>query len=84
MKRLTPDVDEVAERLAQKSGIAPPGSGRGKRGRANLKPIMTWHDPAVRQQLKLLAAEHDKTEQKLMAEALNLLFAKYSKPTIAS
>jgi len=82
MKGLTPD--EVAERLAQKSGIAPPGGGRGKRGRAKLKPIMTWHDPAVRQQLKLLAAEHDKTEQKLMAEALNLLFAKYSKPTIAS
>jgi antitoxin-like ribbon-helix-helix protein len=81
MKRLTPD--EVAERLAQKSGIAKPANGRAKRGRADLKPIMSWHDPAVRQQLKILAAETDKTEQKLMQEALNLLFAKYSKPQIA-
>jgi hypothetical protein len=82
MKRpLSPD--EVAERLAQKSGIAKPANSRAKRGRANLKPIMTWHDPAVRQQLKLLGAETDKTEQKLMQEALNLLFAKYGKPQIA-
>jgi hypothetical protein len=48
-----------------------------------LKPIMTWHDPAVRQQLKLLAVETDKTEQKLMQEALNLLLAKHGKPQIA-
>jgi hypothetical protein len=81
MKRLSPD--EVADRLAQKSGIAKPADGRAKRGRANLKPIMSWHDPAVRQQLKLLAAETDKTEQKLMQEALNLLFAKHGKPKIA-
>ena len=73
-----------AERLAQKSGVAPkPVNGRTKRGRENLKPIMTWHDPAVRQQLELLAAESDKTEQKLMQEALNLLFAKHGKPPIA-
>lgn len=78
------DPDEVAERLAQKSGLAPkPAAGRVKRGRDGLKPIMTWHDPAVRQQLKLLAVETDKTEQKLMQEALNLLLAKHGKPQIA-
>jgi hypothetical protein len=78
------DPDEVAERLAQKSGVAPKAAnGRAKRGRENLKPIMTWHDPAVRQQLKLLAVEMDMTEQKLMQEALNLLFAKHGKPQIA-
>jgi antitoxin-like ribbon-helix-helix protein len=82
MKRLSPD--EVAERLAQKSGVAPkPANGRAKRGRENLKPIMSWHDPAVRTQLKLLAVETDATEQKLMQQALNLLFAKYGKPPIA-
>jgi antitoxin-like ribbon-helix-helix protein len=79
--RLSPD--EVAERLAQKAGIAKPVKGRTKRGREHLKPIMSWHDPAVRQQLKLLAVESDKTEQKLMQEALNLLFAKHGKPQIA-
>lgn len=81
MKRLDPD--EVAERLARKSGVAPPVNGRAKRGRANLKPIMSWHDPAVRHQLKLLAVETDSTEQKLMQEALNLLFAKHDRPQIA-
>jgi hypothetical protein len=77
------DPEELAARLAEKSGIAPKPTGRTKRGRAHLKPIMSWHDPAVRQQLKLLAVETDKTEQKLMEEALNLLFEKHSKPQIA-
>jgi hypothetical protein len=81
-QRLDPDV--LAERLAQKSGVAPmPAAGRTKRGRENLKPIMTWHDPAVRQQLKLIAVEKDLTEQKLMQEALNLLFERHGKPQIA-
>jgi hypothetical protein len=80
-KRLSPE--DVAERLAQKSGAAKQPSGRSRRGRDRLKPIMSWHDPAVRQQLKLLGVEAVKTEQKLLQEALNLLFAKYGKPQIA-
>jgi hypothetical protein len=48
-----------------------------------MKPITSWHDPAVRQQLKLLVVETGNTEQKLMQEALNLLFAKHGKPQIA-
>jgi 1,2-phenylacetyl-CoA epoxidase catalytic subunit len=44
---------------------------------------MSWHDAAVRQQLKLLALETDKTEQKMMQEAINLVFAKYGEPQIA-
>jgi hypothetical protein len=75
--------DEIAERLAQKSGVVKPGSRPVKRGRGGMRSIMSWHDPAVRQQLKFLAAELDKTEQKLMQEAINLLFAKYGKPQIA-
>jgi hypothetical protein len=64
--------------------VAPkPAAGRVKRGRDGLKPIMTWHDPAVRQELKLLAVEMDSTEQKLMQEALNLQFANHGKPQIA-
>jgi hypothetical protein len=39
--------------------------------------------PAVRQ-LKVLAAEEGTTIQALMAEALNLLFAKYDRPPIAT
>ena len=78
------DPDEISEQLAQKSGVVkPPSKGRAKRGRESLKSIMSWHDPAVRQQLKLLAVEMDMTEQKLMQEALNLLFAKHGRPQIA-
>ena len=76
--------DEIAERLAQKSGVAKPANGPVKRGRGGKVSIMSWHDPAVRQQLKILAAETDKTEQRLMQEALNLLFQKYGKPPIAA
>jgi hypothetical protein len=39
--------------------------------------LLTPHDPAVLVQLKQLAIERDTTQQKLLAEALNLLFAKY-------
>ena len=81
-QRLTPTRSPSALRrslasLRSRPTVAPSA------GATNLKPIMTWHDPAVRQQLKLLAVENDKTEQKLMQEALNLLFAKHGKPQIA-
>ena len=79
--------EEVAEALAQKSGIdqptVAPATGYQQKGRQGKAPLMTWHDPAVVQQLKMLAAEKGKTQQKLMAEALNMLFAKYGKGQIA-
>ena len=45
--------------------------------------ILTYHDPAVAQQLKMLSAEKGIKQQQLMAEALNMLFAKYGKGQIA-
>lgn len=42
-----------------------------------------WVPVTARKQLRMLAAELDTTQQKLMSEALNLLFQKYSKPPIA-
>ena len=51
--------------------------------RQGTRPI-TGHFPKnVRDQLKMLAIERDKTVQGLLAEALNDLFAKYSKAEIA-
>jgi hypothetical protein len=44
---------------------------------------MFWGDPAIRRQLKMLAAETGRTQQHLLAEALNLLFAQHGKPPIA-
>ena len=39
--------------------------------------------PPVHKQLKVLAAETGITQQALLAEALNMVFAKYGKPEIA-
>lgn len=45
--------------------------------------ISAYFDKAVRQQLAILATEEDRSQAALMAEALNLLFERYGKPTIA-
>lgn len=45
--------------------------------------VNSWHKPETKRQLRILAAEQGTTIQKLMTEALNLLFARYGKPEIA-
>lgn len=39
--------------------------------------------PEVAQALRMLAAEQDREQQELLAEALNMLFERYGKPTRA-
>jgi hypothetical protein len=51
-------------------------------GRAGKSNVTGYFPQAVKKQLRLLSAEQDKTIQKLLAEALNDLFAKYGKPEI--
>lgn len=65
---LSPDLDPS-------SYTAP--SRRGK------KAITGYYDPAVRQQLAVLAAEEDRSQNDLLAEALNMLFERYRKSPIA-
>jgi hypothetical protein len=83
----TDAVDRLAQELAKRSGIHQhvPGSSEvyqqpGRKGKAGL---LSYHDPAVIQQLKVLAAELGTTQQKLIAEGLNYVFAKHGKPQIA-
>lgn len=52
-------------------------------GRAGKSNVTGYFPQEVKRQLRLMGAEQDKTIQKLLAEALNDLFAKYSKPEIA-
>ena len=52
--------------------------------RPEMKQAIVYQPPAVMKQLKMLAAELDTTQQKLWAEALNMMFQKYGKPPIAS
>jgi hypothetical protein len=46
-------------------------------------PLPFWSTAPAKKQLRMLAAEHDTTQQELMTQALNMLFEKYGKPPIA-
>ena len=64
-------------------GAAVSRSPRGRPGRAGKTNVTAYFPPAVKKQLRLLAAEEETTIQGLLAEALNDLFAKRGKPEIA-
>ena len=51
-------------------------------GRASKSNVTGYFPPEVKKQLRLLAAEKDTTIQRLLAEALNGLFAAHGKPEI--
>jgi hypothetical protein len=74
----------ITETLGVTGGVIPPGHGTPSKTRVGKKGIITYQPPAVAKQLKALALEHDKAQQELLAEALNLLFQKYGKSQIAS
>ena len=54
-----------------------------QQGRAGTSPITVHFPKQVRDQLKILAVQKNKTLHILVAEAFNDLFAKYGKPEIA-
>lgn len=56
---------------------------RKKPSRAKTTLIGGHFPPEVRQQLRRIAADEDKTIQQLLGEALNHLFVSYGKPEIA-
>mgnify|MGYP000129268786 CR=1 FL=1 len=51
--------------------------------RQGKKAVTGYYDPAVRQQLAILAAEEQRSQNDLIAEALNLLFRNHGKSPIA-
>jgi hypothetical protein len=52
----------------------------GRQGKSN---VTGYFPPEVKKQLRVIAAEEDKTIQQLLGEALNGLFSKYGKAEIA-
>lgn len=52
-------------------------------GRVGKKQVLGYFTAECKKQIKQMGVDQDKTEQDFLAEALNLLFAKYGKPTIA-
>jgi hypothetical protein len=78
-----------AQPLSPRSG--PGRSQRRKResiqsrlSRQNRKALTTWQDAIALKQLKAIADEQGVRQQKAIAEALNLLFTKHSRPAIAT
>ena len=51
-----------------------------RQGKSN---VTGYFPPEVKKQLKLIAAEEDKTIQQLIGEALNMLFVHYGRAEIA-
>ncbi len=72
-------VDSVPERPVP----ATESRAHGQRSRIGTKPITGHYPPQVRSQLKILAAEQERTMEDMLAEGLNLLFSAYGKPELA-
>jgi hypothetical protein len=60
---------------ANKTYVAP--------SRERRKPLTTWQDEAALKELRDLSHQTGKKQQALVAEALNMLFAKHGKRTVA-
>jgi hypothetical protein len=51
--------------------------------REAMKAATFWQSPEAWRQLKHIAFEHDVSQQALLGEALNALFARYGRPPVA-
>ena len=71
--------------MAAKRGrdAAPSPKSALKPSRVGRVQLSSWQVPDAVRQLRILAAEEGTSMQALMADALNLLFAKHGKPRIA-
>ena len=78
------DAVQAAGHSARRARPTPASPPKGVKPSRVGKVGLTVHvDPAVRRQLKVLAAERDATVHGLVCEALNLLFAEHSRPESA-
>jgi hypothetical protein len=73
-RAVRPRSDETKEKPLR--ALVPPS-------RVGKKALTCYFDPAVSKQVKQIALDRDLSIQDLLAEALNDLFQKYKKPTLA-
>lgn len=66
-----------SKRAGEGAGYSPPPSRVGK------SHVGGYFPPEVRQTVRTLAAEQDRTVQDVVAEALNMVFAANGKPEVA-
>ena len=75
---------DVVTLPAPNPSAAPPTRASEAPSRRGKRSVSGHFDPAVQRQLRVLAAETDRTTQDLIGEALNDLFRKYNRSAIAS
>ena len=80
---MSPPGSNIANAMREVAGAARVRAAGGASGRTGTRAITGHFPPEVRQQLRLLAAEQDRTMESLLAEGLNMLFSAYNKPEIA-
>jgi hypothetical protein len=82
-----PSTRPAARAAAASAQLGDAGEGRGPvyvpPSRQNMKRIQGYFSPRVKRQLRMLAAQSDKTEEQLVGEALNMLFQTHGLPAIA-
>jgi len=71
------------KKSAKRTNVTSSEAPQPAKGRTGTSPITVHFPKQVRDQLKILAVQNDKTLHSLVAEAFNDLFAKYGKPEIA-
>ena len=69
--------------------VSPPSAGNDGKSyvppsRKNHKSFTTWQDETALKELRAISHETGKSQQMLIAEALNLLLTKYGKRTVAT
>ena len=69
--------------MASETVAAPPPALGKQPSRLNTAAITVHYPEPVRRQLKILASEEGRTMDDMVAEALNLLFARFRKAEIA-
>jgi hypothetical protein len=76
-----PEMAPAPASIPEPAPAAP--ASRVARTRINSRQVSAHFAPEVVQTLRLIAAEQDREQQDLMAEALNMLFERYGKPALA-
>lgn len=84
---LHPSPTRVKSALANAAGTKKrksAGANTDRADRAGKVNVTGYFDPAVRRSIRLIQAEHPElTQQDILAEALNLVFARYGVPETA-
>ena len=73
----------IADAMRDAAGSSRSRAAETAPSRVGTKAVTGHFPPEVRRQLRLLAAEQDRTMESLLAEGLNMLFSAYNKPEIA-